>query len=707
MRKILACFDLFQKGNNTNNKNKKSNKLDIELIQIEEIRKQQKKILDLVSEENFQGELIKTIHSDIENTISKQSNLIKKRFESQLGRDIKEMEFAIITNITGSIQKNIEKKLENTIQNSIDSFNSQLKNIQTSTLHGFQENLESIVNKHKEDILVVSAASATCVASANAASAASAASATCVASANAAIPISTNSIEIQTEILEPVEEKMIPHALSGSRYCPQYSTKDDVFWGIGLENETYLKGESIKLHGSKIIQSIGRERYSVDYTKNYHLPDIKEAIKSVYLSNKNYLISRMLNAHSLSKIDRNGEHQTTYEKEPKPNPKFLGKTVLEEWFEYDPEMKEALDPNVKDKTNIFFDGDTIEFITEKFYKTNSKDIVQELISRRNWFINKFNQFKIDTDLWSDYGMIDFVKEHPGLNIFRSAPNKIVLFNNSTIHIHITLPTAIKNGIITDEETFLERHKKAMQMIQWFQPFLICTLGSPDIFQFVFQKKNNDQKEYFSGGSMRNTISRYIGIGTYPLETMETGKILNKSVEECRPTSNIWWRDLVKGNLLYKLPEDQIGLDFNFRKHYQSGLEFRILDGIPMTLLKDVIDILLLLCEHSYDTKISKASSSNIWNLITYRSMSQGYLAKITIKEALEISRALKIPILLEEDMDLEEFYWRLLDSLFEMYPKEDSKVLQYMTKKFNKINRWENFNRLQCIEHIKSLEAVE
>lgn len=237
----------------------------------------------------------------------------------------------------------------------------------------------------------------------------------------------------------------------------------------------------------------------------------------------------MINSHSLNKIDRYGEHLTIYEKKPKENMKFSGKTIIEEWFEYDNEIKNKINPISKTETNIFFDGDTIEFITENFYKTNSFDVVNELINIKNWFINKFNNFKNKTNLWNDMGKINFVEKHPGLNIFKSMPNNIVFFNNSTIHVHLTLPTKIINGTIKDKELFKITHAKAIKLLQWFEPFFICTLGSPDIMQSIYEKYNGTKNNYFAKGSMRATISRYIGVGTYNTDNMLEGKQLTKPV----------------------------------------------------------------------------------------------------------------------------------------------------------------------------------
>lgn len=65
---------------------------------------------------------------------------------------------------------------------------------------------------------------------------------------------------------------------NSNRYLIQYKKNDNLFWGIGLENETYLQGESIKISGDAIISMLGRERYSVDYRQNYNMDDLKKMI---------------------------------------------------------------------------------------------------------------------------------------------------------------------------------------------------------------------------------------------------------------------------------------------------------------------------------------------------------------------------------------------------------------------------------------------
>lgn len=495
------------------------------------------------------------------------------------------------------------------------------------------------------------------------------------------------------------------------KYMAQFNNQDNLFWGIGLENECYLQGVSKKVLGKDIINMLGRERYSVDYTLNYKLDDIKKIMSKIYEHNKTYNISQMINAHSFDKMDRFGEHLTTYQKEPQDNIKFSGKTVLEEWFCFDEEIKNKINAKSKTETNIFFDGDTIEFITEKFYKTNSQDTVLELMELKKWFIEKFNIFKKNTKLWEELGEINYVLTHPGLNIFKSMPEKIVFFNNSTIHIHITLPTKIINNIICNKENFYNVHAKAIKLLQWFEPFFICTLGSPDILQFVYKKHFNSKNNYFAKGSMRATLSRYIGVGTYDTHTLKDGKKLTAPINNFRPNKIKWWRDMIQEKLLYNLPENDMGYDFNFAKHYQSGLEFRLLDGIPLNILKDVIDVIILICEHSYSyvnlVDIDLCSDSQSWNNIVFKSMIDGYEAVINKEEISEYIKVLKIDYSIDEnELLLEDFYYIILEHLFKIYKNKDTSVIKYMTKDFNKINRWENFNKVQSIKHIESLEEV-
>lgn len=495
------------------------------------------------------------------------------------------------------------------------------------------------------------------------------------------------------------------------RYMSQFlnNINDTEFWGIGIENETYIQGEPTYLHGTDIIDFLGRERYSIDYTKSYDITEIKNIMKQIFKPQQKYKISRMLNAHCFLKIDTNGEHKTTYDYNPKSNSRYLGKTIYESWTEFDEEIFEKIDSVSKNKTNIFFDGDTIEFITENFYKTTADKCVDELRQNRNWFLNKFEQFRHSIDLWKELGNLDFVKYHPGLNIFQTQKNKIVLFNNSTIHIHLTLPTKIIHGKIRNMDIFNNIHKKAISVIQWFEPFFISTLGSPDLFQVIHEKLNPEYMNTpFTNGSMRCALSRYIGIGTYT-STIKNGKIIQISLDKIKPTNSdiIWWRDTIQKDMNYIFNNDIIGLDFNINKHYQSGLEFRLLDGIPLDILYDVLNVLILICEHSlHISDISEACNTQLWNDLVVQSLKYGYKSTINSEQINEFINILQInlhtEIFMDDRITLEDFYYIILENLMSEYNKSNN-IIHKMTPNFKSINRWENINKTQYFEHLQSL----
>jgi hypothetical protein len=54
---------------------------------------------------------------------------------------------------------------------------------------------------------------------------------------------------------------------------------DEVYWGLGIENETYLEIEDgVKKPIDFLKKNHKRERYSVDYYKSFNFEDYQDAI---------------------------------------------------------------------------------------------------------------------------------------------------------------------------------------------------------------------------------------------------------------------------------------------------------------------------------------------------------------------------------------------------------------------------------------------
>lgn len=478
---------------------------------------------------------------------------------------------------------------------------------------------------------------------------------------------------------------------------------NELYWGIGIENESYLQfEEKCKILGKDMKKMISRERYSIDYRENYKQDKLNNIINEIYEDNKYYEIIQMINSHTLDKMDKNFEHKTLYNKNIEKNKNFNGNTILEEWYEYDKELKIIFSDWNKKNGNVFFDGDTFEFITKDFYNKKIEDVIKELNNTKEIFLYKINKFIKEKRIFN-LGKIEYPIYNPGLNIFLSMKDRIVLFNNGTYHFHITLPTKLINHKIYDLEKFRSIHNKAIYLLQWFEPLYIITLGSPDIFS-LFDKNIN-----LSSGSMRNTISRYISLGTYNKE-FSKGKLLQINIDDFRnklnykKNDNIWWRDRIEKKLDYNLPSNLIGLDFNIEKYYQSGFEFRIFDYFPNDILSDVLYSILLICEHSCNINdIPWCSNNPNWNNLIYNSLINGYKTTITSDEISTYLYILNIKTnIFDNIIYAEEFFFNLLYYLFDLY-KSDNQILNHMSFPRKTFIKWDNFNKKQCELHLNSV----
>lgn len=484
--------------------------------------------------------------------------------------------------------------------------------------------------------------------------------------------------------------------------------KQKYYWGIGLENETYMQfEESLSVSGAFIQEKIGCERYSIDYRKCYKSGVLASVLESGLDKDKNYSISRMINSHSLDKIDLNYQHKTIASTNPPvDNPEYLGKSILENFLETQPyNIQSMLTQKNNPMGSVNFDGDSIEFVTKYFENRTIPDSCDELAATKKLFIDKINESAVLKE------KLSFPDYNIGLNMFMSNQDHIVLFNNGTYHFHITLPTLTENSRIVDYPAFEAKHANAIYLLQWFEPLFIATLGSPDIMQIISEKYQ--LKEKFAGGSMRNAMSRYTGVGTFN-KVMAKGKILTYQVEEFRKLlkfekeENIWWRDQIESALDYELLAD-IGLDFNQEKMYQSGFEFRSFDEFPASYLKDVLLAIIVICEHSLHLPdISWGHDSVVWNNLVFKALKNGYLAEINEEEKQEILDLLHLNSF-KTEFDtvgmLDEFFFQVLTVLHGKYKDENTCIDSMVGEKTNAAPKWDNFNKHQVAQHLKQIEG--
>ena len=498
------------------------------------------------------------------------------------------------------------------------------------------------------------------------------------------------------------------------------------YWGIGLENETYMQFEEPLIVSGEFIQKkIGFERYSLDYRKCYKPESLAPLLKKAFALNKNYKVSRMINSHSLEKLDVNYQHKTllvaetadvteTPETNPKPieNPEYLGKSIMELFLEDQPyNIQSMITQRNKTMGSVHFDGDSIEFVTKYFENRTIVDSCKELSATKKLFLDKINESSVLN------GKLNFPDYNNGLNMFMTNQEKLVLFNNGTYHFHITLPSLTEDSRIVDYNNFDRTHANAIYLLQWFEPFFIATLGSPDIMGVISDKYSLDKK--FTLGSMRNAMSRYIGVGTFN-KSMPKGKILTYKVDDFRKLlkfekeENIWWRDQIETSMDYELLSE-VGLDFNQEKMYQSGFEFRSFDEFPAEYLNDVLFSIILICEHSLNLPdVQWGHDSIAWNNLVFKTLNNGYLTEIDDTEKNDVLNLLQLLNPSDSNYEtlksefeaivmLDQFFFKILAVLHDKY-KDNNVCLDSMYgQKASFPPKWDNFNKFQTEKHLQQI----
>jgi hypothetical protein len=120
------------------------------------------------------------------------------------------------------------------------------------------------------------------------------------------------------------------------------------------------------------------------------------------------------------------------------------------------------------------------------------------------------------------------------------------------------------------------------------------------------------------------MSRYIGLGTYDSETMDSGKKLDDYDYLNTDKTPHYFERLHNENIKQTyFPSSKIGYDINYNKFKNHGIELRIFDYFPEEYLGDVINFIILLCEHSLYKKIEPPQKNKSWNNMAIQCIKRG------------------------------------------------------------------------------------
>lgn len=432
------------------------------------------------------------------------------------------------------------------------------------------------------------------------------------------------------------------------RYFSQYKPHD-FYWGLGIENETYIEmGKSTTL-APFVVNKQKRERYSVDYWTLYK-PNVTKEVCAAWLQslpekeNTVLKIPVLANGHTLARTDRFGEPKTTYEKVPKPNKKFCGTTLLEDLCAKNAEV-------FREGREVWWtlDGDTVEFMTQNFYNVQMEDVVDELLGLKTRWMDAFCAALKTLEREDGLRMSPkWPEKNYGLAVFLTNRNNIAIFNNGTYHFNLTIPTLLdKEARIANMTQFRARHQSAARLFQWISPFLVAQFGSPEVMGQLVPTAAK-----FPKGSQRLCASRYVSVGTYNTEEMEPGKIL---LIDNNPGDHAWYDTIYSDpNAVYNRLQ-QIGVDINYNKHWNHGLEFRIFDWFPEALIPDLFRLLIWMLDESLlKGQLENPKKNKVWNDFLARAVIEGANTCMTALEVELFRGVLNTPFVV--NMKIQDAY---------------------------------------------------
>jgi hypothetical protein len=417
----------------------------------------------------------------------------------------------------------------------------------------------------------------------------------------------------------------------------------DYYWGLGIEHETYLQS-SVNNVCTSFAGHMKPERYSVSYYKSYKQDSLYESLKQVCP----IVVPVLLNAYAMTNTDIFGEHATLYKRGSPPNPKYNGKPLFDWICEHSAWIASNYD------YSFVFDGDTIEFITQDFYKTTVTRVMNELIDLEARFVAEIQSMP-PRGIFQELGPFSIVQRNEPWASYTTNTGNISMFNNGTFHINVTLPTRLNLFCKPMWQTdFVEKHRRLARLIQWIEPLWVCLYGSPDPFT-EFSKLRNQ----YASGSQRLAVSRYIGLGTFDTTVMPTGKILQI------PKGNLPWYTHLHNKTEYE-PLEVIGLDLNFNKHWAHGIEIRIFDQMPLVQLEDVLKQVVLIMDASLAVdSVLDPRDSNEWQLSATEALYRGSEMSFTAEMVNQMFRAFGLLLELKGPVEPKELMDILMESLME------------------------------------------
>ena len=126
--------------------------------------------------------------------------------------------------------------------------------------------------------------------------------------------------------------------------------------------------------------------------------------------------------------------------------------------------------------------------------------------------------------------------------------------------------------------------------------------------------------------------------------MEPGKILTREIKMIRQARlPFWWYNLYHTISSYS-PLEKIGMDINFNKHGNHGIELRFLDSFDEDRLAQLMEFIVHLLDYAHSKPALRDPTAQlVWNNIVVKALKDGRQAKLTKNELRFYSDLFELP----------------------------------------------------------------
>ena len=385
-------------------------------------------------------------------------------------------------------------------------------------------------------------------------------------------------------------------------------------WGLGVEHEVNFFVGKTDLSGSQI-----KEHF-------------------YFANNSNVKISVMENL--IKSLDNKGKYRALIKLPTKEAE--MGFT----YFQEHKKLKDYITLDASD-TGIYF-----EFITPNFQNATIEDIIEQLEYAQGEAATYFKNQDTPVFIANEGGwpfVLSSVPEYmmplEGKRKQKNSHDDFITIDqqsyilsrdyNGSYHVNVTLP-------ISKKKDFYPRHHAAMKALQWMSPLFIAAWGQPDMFSY-------GDNYVYTEGSFRMMTNSHSRMGSVDLEgpSQETlkktrSRTANEDIDDWKPVRLVDRKERVQPATHLKQLSDtlaaynqidgsELGADFRRDQKEPFGFEFRILDHFPKKYLKDVLHIVLLVCDqsaHLDPTSLPDARINVEWNELSRQVFLEGWNASV-------------------------------------------------------------------------------